>query len=261
MTAMRLYMKYFAINLKSQMQYKAAFALTVFGRIVLSFATVAGVWFMFLRFNEVEGFSLAQVLLCTAVTMVAYSITEVFARGFDIFRRRLGNGEFDRCLVRPRNIIFQIVASHMEFGRLGILLQAAGVLFYAVPNSGVIWTPDKILVLILMIMCGALVFFGLYVIHAAFAFFTTEALEFMNILTHGGREFGRYPYSVYGKGILRFLTYIVPLATIQYYPLLYLLGIEQSAFFMFVPLFGILFLLPAYAGFRLGLRRYKSTGS
>ena len=258
---MRLYMKYFAINLKSQMQYKAAFALTVFGRIVLSFATVAGVWFMFLRFNEVEGFTLAQVLLCTAVTMMAYSMTEVFARGFDIFPRLLGNGEFDRCLVRPRNIVFQVVASHMEFGRLGILVQAVGVLCYAIPNSGVAWTWDKILTLILMVVCGAVVFFGLYVIHAAFAFFTTEGLEFMNILTHGGREFGRYPYSVYGKGILRFLTYIVPLALIQYYPLLYLLDIEQSAFYMFAPLFGLMFILPSYAFFRVGLRRYKSTGS
>ena len=258
---MRLYMKYFAVNLKSQMQYKAAFTLTLIGRIVLSFATVAGVWFMFLRFNEVEGFTLAQVFLCTAVTMTAYSLTEVFARGFDIFPRLLGNGEFDRCLVRPRNIILQVTASHMEFGRLGILIQAAGVLCYAVPNSGVIWSPDKILTLIFMIASGAIVFFGLYVIHAALAFFTTEASEFINIITHGGREFGRYPYSVYGEGILKFLTYIVPLALIQYYPLLYLLDIEQSVFFMFIPLGGLLFLIPSYAFFRIGLRRYKSTGS
>jgi len=258
---MRLYLKYFAINLKSQMQYKAAFALTVFGRIVLAFATVAGVWFMFLRFNTVEGFTLAQVLLCTAVTTMAYSMTEVFARGFDIFPRLLGNGEFDRCLTRPRNIIFQVVASHMEFGRLGILFQAIGVLCYAIPNSSVVWTWDRVLTLILMISCGASVFFGLYVIYAAFSFFTIEGLEFMNILTHGGREFGRYPYSVYGQGILRFLTFIVPLALIQYYPLLYLLGIKTSPFYMLVPLMSLFFLLPSYAFFRVGLRRYRSTGS
>jgi ABC-2 type transport system permease protein len=258
---MRLYLAYFTINLNAQMQYKAAFALTVFGRMVLAFASVAGVWFMFLRFNQVEGFTLAQVLLCTAVTMMAFSVTEVFARGFDIFPRLLGNGEFDRYLVRPRNIIFQVIASHMEFGRLGIFIQAVGVLCYAVPNSGVSWTWDKILTLVLMILCGAAVFFGLYIIHAAFAFFTTEGLEFMNILTHGGREFGRYPYSIYGQGILKFLTYIVPLALIQYYPLLYLLDMEKSALYMFAPLFGWVFLLPAYGFWRFGLRRYKSTGS
>jgi len=258
---MKLYLKYFAINLKCQMQYKATFLLNLFGRIVIAFATVAGVWFMFLRFNQVEGFTLSQVLLCTAVTTMSFAMSETFARGFDIFPRLLGNGQFDRFLVRPRNIVFQVLASQMEFARLGILIQAIFVFVYALPRSGVTWTPDKILTLVLMVSCGALVFFALYVVYAAFAFFTTEGLEFMNILTHGGREFGRYPYAIYGKGVLRFLTYVVPLALFQYYPFLYLLGLKQSKLYMFTPLLALLFIAPSYAFFRLGLRRYQSTGS
>ena len=258
---MRLYMKYFAINLKSQMQYKATFLLNLFGRIVIAFATVAGVWFMFMRFNEVEGFTLPQVFLCTAVTTMSFAMSETFARGFDIFPRLLGNGQFDRILVRPRNIIFQVLASQMEFARLGILIQAVFVLIYAIPRSGVVWRWDKILTLILMVACGAVVFFALYIVYAAFSFFTVEGLEFMNIVTHGGREFGRYPYAIYGKEVLRFLTYVVPLALFQYYPLLYLLGIGQSRLYMCTPLIALLFLLPAYGFFRLGLRRFKSTGS
>jgi len=258
---MKLYLKYFAINLKSQMQYRATFLLNLFGRIVIAFATVAGVWFMFLRFNEVEGFTLSQVLLCTAVTTMSFALSETFARGFDIFPRLLGNGQFDRFLVRPRNIIFQVLASQMEFARLGILIQAIFVFCYAIPRSGVIWSWDKIVTLILMVSCGAAVFFALYIVYAAFSFFTVEGLEFMNILTHGGREFGRYPYAIYGREVLRFLTYVVPLALFQYYPLLYLLGIEQSMLYMFTPLIALLFIAPGYAFFRLGLRRYKSTGS
>ena len=258
---MKLYFKYFAMHLKSQMQYKATFFLNIIGRIIMSFGTVAGVLFMFARFNEVDGFTLSQTLLCTSVVTMAFSMAEVFARGFDIFPRLLGNGEFDRALVRPRGVIFQVLASHIEFLRLGIFIQAVGVLCYAAPNSGVLWTWDKILTLFLMIVCGAAVFFGLYIVYASFAFFTVEGLEFMNILTYGGREFGRYPYSIYGKNILRFLTFVIPLALFQYYPLLYLLDREQSILYMLIPLAGVLFLLPSYAFFRVGLRRYKSTGS
>ena len=243
---MKLYFKYFSIHLKSQMQYKATFFLNFFGRIVMSFATVASVLFMFTRFNQVDGFTVSQILLCTSVVSMAYSLAEVFARGFDIFPRLLGNGEFDRILVRPRGIIFQVLASHIEFLRLGIFIQAVAVLLYAIPNSGVIWTGDKIVTLLLMIFCGAAVFFGLYIIYTSFAFFTTEGLEFMNILTHGGREFGRYPYVIYGDGILKFLTYIIPLALIQYYPLLYLLDRAQSKLYMFMPIISLLFLIPSY---------------
>jgi ABC-2 type transport system permease protein len=83
----------------------------------------------------------------------------------------------------------------------------------------------------------------------------------MNIFTDGGREFGRYPLSIYGDKVLRFFTYIVPLACVQYYPLLYLLGKTENSWYQFLPLAGFVFLVPCYAFWRFGVRHYKSTGS
>jgi len=258
---MQLYLRFFTMHIKSQMQYKVSFFLTMLGQFLVSFTAFLGLYFMFSRFNAVEDFAFEQVLICFSIVLTAFSLAEMFGPGFDMFPRMISNGEFDRALVRPKSLIFQILASKMEFTRLGRLLQAVIVLCYAIPNSGITWTWDKALTLCLMIACGSLIFFGLFVVYAAFSFFTIEGLEFMNVLTDGGREFGRYPFAVYGKNILRFLTFVVPLALFQYYPLLYLLGREQRVFFIFAPLIGLLFLLPSYAFFRIGLRRYKSTGS
>jgi ABC-2 type transport system permease protein len=243
------------------MQYKVSFFLTALGQFLVSFTAFLGVYFMFSRFNIVEDFTFDQALLCFAVVLMAFSTAEMFGRGFDLFPRMISNGEFDRALVRPRNVIFQVLASKMDFTRLGRLLQTILIFCYVIPNSSVLWTWNKILTLCLMVVCGSLIFFGLFIIYAAFSFFTIEGLEFMNVFTDGGREFGRYPFSVYGKNILMFLTFVIPLALFQYYPLLYLLDREQSAFFMFIPLIGLLFLIPSYVLFRIGLRRYKSTGS
>lgn len=258
---MRLYIKYISIHLKSQMQYKASFFLMIVGQLLLSFTVLLGLYFMMDRFKTVGGFTLEQVLLCFAVVLMAFSLAECFARGFDLFPEMISNGEFDRVLVRPRGIIFQVLATKVEFSRLGRLIQAAIVFTYAIPASGVIWTWDKILTLVLMVVCGALIFFGLFLIYACFTFFTIEGLEFMNVLTDGGREFGTYPYSIYGDGILKFLTYVIPLALFQYYPLLYLLDKKKDILHMLTPLLGLLFLIPCYLFFLLGLRRYKSTGS
>ncbi|MDR1696668.1 MAG: ABC-2 family transporter protein [Rickettsiales bacterium] len=258
---MRLYWKFFLMHIKSQMQHKASFLMLTIGQFLVSFSAFLGIDFMFSRFNVVNGFTFAQVLLCFAIMLMAFSTAEIFGRGFDVFPQMLGNGEFDRALVRPRNIVFQVLASKMEFTRIGRFSQAALVLLYAVPNSGVDWTPDKILTMILMIVCGAFVFFGLFLIYAAISFFTIEGLEFMNIFTDGGREFGKYPFSVYGDKILKFLTYVIPLALFQYWPLLYLLGRTDNKMYMFLPVAALVFLIPCYGFFRLGLRHYKSTGS
>lgn len=258
---MRLYIKYLAIHLKSQMQYKMSFFLSILGQFLVSFTVLLGLFFVMNRFSIVDGFTLQQVLLCFATVLMAFSLAECFARGFDLFPHMLSNGEFDRVLVRPKGIIFQVLAQKVEFTRLGRLTQAVFVFCYAIPTSGVTWSPDKKITLVLMILCGMAVFFGLFLIYASITFFTIEGLEFMNVLTDGGREFGTYPYSIYGKEILKFLTFVVPLALIQFYPLLYILGETNNIFNMLSPLAGLLFLFPAYALWRFGLRKYKSTGS
>jgi len=216
---------------------------------------------MFLRFNSVEGFTFEQVLLCSAVILFSYSIAECFGRGFDMFTMIISNGEFDRILVRPRSEVFLVLASKMEFTRVGRLIQAVAIFCYAIPASGVHWTADKILTLFLMVSCGVFIFFGLFLIYAAVSFFTIEGIEFMNVITDGGREFGAYPFSIYGQGILRFLTYVIPLALFQYYPFLYLIGVSTNRLYMLTPIIGLLFLLPCYGIWRFGLSKYKSTGS
>ena len=243
------------------MQYKTSFFFTFLGQFLVSFSVFAGLAFLFMRFDDIDGFTYQEVLIGFAVMMLAFSLGEMFGRGFDQFPRLLGNGTFDRALVRPRNIIFQVLASTTDFTRLGRAIQAVIVFVYIIPRSGIVWTWDKILTLCLTIICGSLLFFGLFVVYAAFSFFTIEGLEFMNIFTDGGREHGRLPFSVYGENVLRFLTFVVPLALVQYYPMLYLLGREESMFYAFTPVLALIFLLPCYGFFRFGLRHYKSTGS
>lgn len=258
---MKLYLKYLSMLLKSQMQYKASFFMSALGQFLVSFTTFLGIYFMFSRFNSVNGFSFSEVLICFAIMLMAFSITECFARGFDVFPRLIRSGDLDRILVRPRNVIFQVLTSNMEFTRIGRLLQAVLVLAYAVPTCGVIWTIDKVLTLILMILGGIAVFTSLFILYAGISFFTIEGLEFMNIFTDGSREFGKYPISIYGEGVLKIFTYVVPIALFQYYPFLYLVGRSDHVGLIFLPLLGFVFFLPCYGFFRFGLKKYTSTGS
>ena len=258
---MKLYFKYMGMILKTQMQYKASFIMTTIGQFLISFTTFIGMYFMLSRFNSVNGFSFSEILICFSVILMAFSVTECFARGFDVFPRLIRSGDLDRILVRPRNEVFQVLTSNMEFSRVSRLLQAVFMLAYAIPASGVSWTADKILTLVLMLVGGISVFSALFVLYAGISFFTIEGLEFMNIFTDGSREFGKYPLSIYGEGILKLYTFVIPIALFQYYPFLYLVGRSDNIGLIFLPLLGFLFMVPCYLFFRFGLRKYKSTGS
>lgn len=258
---MKLYFRYFSIHVRSIMQYKVSFFMTAFGQFLVAFTGFISIAFMFDRFHEVQGFQYSEVLLCFSVVLMAFSLSETFFRGFDAFPSMISNGEFDRILVRPRNEIFQVLCSKLELTRLSRVLQAAITLCWAIPASNIDWTPSKVAVLVLMIVGGIANFSGLFLIYAAISFFTLEGLEFMNIFTDGGREFGRYPYSVYGRSVLKFFTFVIPSACFQYYPFTYLIGRTNQIWAALTPLYCFVFLIPCWMLWRFGVRHYRSTGS
>lgn len=258
---MRLYWNYILVNLKSQMQYRFSFLLTIIGQFITSFTWLFGLAFIFQYVDSIDDFTYEEVFLCFAVVTMAFSIAEMLGGGLATFSQLIGNGNLDRILLRPQNIILQVIVPEMDFTRIGLLLQAIVIFCYAIPNCEIIWDWKKIMTLCLMVICGSILFFALFLFKAAFTFFTIQGLDFLNIFTYGARKLGRYPFSIYGKTVLNILTFVVPLALFQYYPLLYLLGKLENDYYMLFPLLALLFLIPCYLLFRFGLRQYKSIGS
>ena len=65
---LKLYGHYVSIHIKSSMQYKMSFFLTMIGQFLVSFNVFLGVFFMFQRFEQVEGFTYSEVLLSFLLT-------------------------------------------------------------------------------------------------------------------------------------------------------------------------------------------------
>lgn len=257
---MKLYFKFFAMHLKSRMAYKKSFFFTIVGQFLVAFIAFLTMYFLLDRFETVKGYTLGECLLCASIMWISFPVSEWFFRGFDTFPGMIRRAEFDRVMVRPRGLIFQVLCQKVEFTRIGRLIQGVAMLCMGVSMSGVTWTPLRCLCLVLMILGGVCVFSALFLIYAALSFFTLEGLEFMNCFTDGAREHFAYPLEIYGEGFVKFGTYIIPYALFQYYPLQFLLG-RAGTGYAFLPLLAPLFFLPAYALWRLGVRKYKSAGS
>ncbi len=258
---LQLYIHYVTLTIRSMMQYKTSFFLSVLGQFLVLFTVFLGILVMFQRFNAVDGFTYSEVLLCYAIFLMAFSLAELFARGFDSFSAIVRTGEFDRILVRPQSEILQVLGSRFELTRIGRILQAAVMFVYGVTASGIEWNLVKGFTVLFMLIGGMAVFTALFMIYAALCFFTLEGLEFMNIFTDGAREFGKYPMGIYGEKIVLFTTFFIPYALIQYYPLLYILGRADSVLYAVLPLLACLFLIPAWLLWRYGVRHYQSSGS
>ena len=256
-----LYFKFFSIQVKTLLEYKKSFVFSIIGQIISSFFSLISIYFLFNKFGNIEGFTFDNVLICFIVSYVGFSCAECFFRGFDQFDKMISNGEFDRILTRPRGLVFQVLASKIEFEKLGKLIAAITALVVLVILNPELLKIDKIITILLMILGTIVIYASLFVLNGGICFFTTQSLEIMNIFTDGARDLTQYPLSIFHKYVKNFFTYILPLAFVNYFPLLYVIGKVENKIYMISPVISILFIIPCYIIWRIGVRKYKSTGS
>lgn len=256
-----LYMRYASICVRSVMEYKLSFVLMIIGRFLLPFAEFVAIRFLFSGMEELGGYTYGDVILCFSVIQMSFTLSELFGNGFKAFSGMVKSGEFDRMLLRPCSPILQIIGTRFEIGRTGPMITAIITLCIGIKHSQVAWSVMTVLTLFLMVVGGTLLFIGLFMLGASCCFFTIEDSSIINVLTYGAKTHGRYPIDVYGKGIMRFCTYIIPYTLVQYYPLQFLLGKSTKWILGLYPLGIVVFLAICYGIWCVGVRNYKSCGS
>lgn len=262
-----LYARYLGISVRGQLQYRASFLMQTFGHLLITATEIVGIWALFQRFGGLRGWTLPQVAVFYGVVQITWSIADALARGFDTFGGTIKRGDFDRILLRPRSTVLQLAGQELTLKRIGRLAQGLAILIWAFAVQPIQWSAAKIVLLPATIGCGVCLFFGLVVLQATMCFWTTESLEIMNTVTYGGVETSQYPLSVYKSWFRQFFIYVVPLGCVTYFPILAILGkadsdLHSPVWFQWIsPLAGAIFLAICLRLWRLGVRRYTSTGS
>jgi ABC-2 type transport system permease protein len=267
MNAIRLYGRYVRVSLRSQMQYPASFVLTSLGAFLATGVEFMALWALFARFKQVAGWHLGEVALFYGVIGVSFALADGLTRGFDVFGERfVKTGDFDRVLVRPRSTVLQLLGYEFRATRIGRLAQAAIVWAIAARLTSIAWTWSTWATLMFAVAGGVALFAGILVLQATLAFWTTESLEIANTLTYGGVEAAQYPLDLYARWFRSFLTFVVPLACVSYFPVAAVLGHDDRtglspALLRVTPVLGFVFLGFALWIWRFGVRHYTSTGS
>lgn len=131
MDGLRLYLKYAALSIRSQLQYRASFVMHSLGVLIGTGVEFVGIWALFARFGQLRGWTLAEVALFYGMISIAWAVCDAIARGFDVFGTTVKAGDFDRLLLRPRSTVLQLLGHELTLRRAGRLIQGAAVLGYA----------------------------------------------------------------------------------------------------------------------------------
>jgi ABC-2 type transport system permease protein len=252
-------------QVRSQLQYRASFALDVSGAFLISFIDFMAVLVIFHNVHRLGTWSVREVALLYALSSISFALTDLAIGHLDQFPQKIRDGNFDTLLVRPRSTLFQVIASDFQLRRLGKAVQGLLVLVYALAALDLHWTVGRAAMLAVSIPAAIVIFSSIWVVGGCLAFWTTDGGEFTNAFTYGGNFLAQYPVDILAAWLRRFLAYLVPLAFVSYFPALYLLDkpdpLGLPAFLeVSSPLVAVGAALVTGLVWRSAVRHYRSAG-
>ncbi|KOT44823.1 transporter [Streptomyces caelestis] len=251
---------------RSGMTYRASFAFTVVGNLLVTGLDFVGILLMFSQVDSLGGWSLPEIALLYGLSATSFGIADLVLGSLDVLGGRMRDGSFDVLLVRPAPVLAQVGADRFALRRLGRVTQGVVVLGWALAAVDVDWSAVKVLLVPVVVVSGAAIFSAVFVAGAAFQVFAQDAAEVQNAFTYGGNTLLQYPPSVFGKDLVRGVTFMLPLAFVNWVPAAYVLerpypiGLPGWAAFA-SPLVAVGCCALAGLAWRTGLRSYRSTGS
>ncbi|MFI2640378.1 ABC transporter permease [Streptomyces sp. NPDC018610] len=263
---MRAYRLIAGMWIRSTMAYRASFLMTTFGNFAASALDFVAILLMFSRVDALGGYSLREVAFLYGLTAISFGLADLAIGSMDRLGRRVRDGTLDTLLVRPAPVLAQVAADRFALRRLGRLVQGVLVTGYALSGLDLHWTLPKLLLMPVMMVSGGGIFGAVFVAGAAFQFAAQDAAEVQNAFTYGGTTLLQYPPTVFAKELVRGVTYVLPLAFVNWLPAAYVLGRPYplglpgwTAFCS--PLVALVCCALAGLAWRAGLRSYRSTGS
>ena len=252
--------------IRSSLAYPASFALTLVSTMLITGTDFVAVVLMFSHIESFGGFSLGEMGLLYGTASMTLGLADLATGSIERIGQRIRTGELDVWLIRPVPAFIQAVADNFALRRLGRPFQAGLVLVIALRHIELDWTVVKGIVLVVSMLTGSIIFGAIFVLGAAFQFISIDSAELANSFTYGGQQLTQYPLSIFGKDIVRAVTFIVPLAFVNYYPVLFVLGKPAplglpSWIGLLAPVVAVAMIALASLAWRAGLRRYRSTGS
>ncbi|MFD7130358.1 ABC transporter permease [Streptomyces sp. NPDC059894] len=252
--------------IRSTLAYRMSFAMTVLGGLLVSGLDFVAILLMFSQVDVLGGYTLPEVALLYGLSATSFGAADLVMGSAGRLGSRVRDGTLDTLLLRPAPVLAQVAADRFALRRVSRITQGSLVLGYALVAVDVDWTVSRVLLLPVTVVSGAAIFGAVLVAGAAFQFVTQDAAEAQSAFTYGGQTMLQYPPTVFGKELVRAVTFVFPLAFVNWVPAAYVLGrpyplgLPQWAAFA-PPLVAVGCCALSGLAWRAGLRSYRSTGS
>jgi ABC-2 type transport system permease protein len=256
-----LYFRCLGQQMKANLAYEADFVVMLFSAVIVQIAGFLFIWTIFQRIPTINGWTMWQVVMMYALIFVTEGVGSLFFEGTWRLSNLVYTGQFDQMLVRPLSPIVQVLANAVGFNGLGNIVTGLVLIVIGILNTPVQWTPGRLLMLVILVASAATIRVAINLGSAASAFWIKAPWSMVPMFVHQLGEFAKYPITIYSVAVQALIVIAVPFAFVSFFPTAFIFGVEAwSIQGLLTPLVAIYSVVMAVWLFRVGLRRYESSG-
>jgi len=253
------------LSIQSELEYPFMLIGHVLANCIQWLVGFATIKFVVDQFGSIGGWGYESLAFLYGMSVLEHGLAVVlfiqtWYMGYSVI-----DGEFDRFLLRPMNLIFQFLFS--DFNLIGFTDMIPGLMVFVYGCVKVQLTLN--LTNILLVLCtltgGTLIRGAVWLFCGSMSFWTKSTANFTDMVGELFERVSMYPITIYPRWAQVLFTFLLPLAWMTFYPVKDILALETNL--IPVPMavitlaVGLLMFVVSCAVFRAGLGKYESAGS
>lgn len=259
---LRLYHIFVVQYIKSTMQSKVDFFIGLGGFLISQGAGMVFLYLVFEQIPSMQNWNLEQMLFIYGFAQIPRGIDHLLTDNlWMVSWRMIIRGTFDKYMLRPMNLFFQIVCETVQMDAMGELLVGIVLVVRALYKGVVKITPFGVLFFVISVTAGSVIYTSVKLFFASLAFWVKDTSPFLTT-AYELSDFAKYPVEIYAKPIRIVLMTVLPFAFVAYIPATYFL-IDANLWRTIGAECGIalVFWFISYGLFQKGLTVYESAGN
>jgi ABC-2 type transport system permease protein len=224
MNRVELYFRLIKISLLSHLQYRANFIVGLLGLIVWNVVNLGLIGILLTQFTSLKNWTLWELVFLYCLWILGYSLYSLFFSHTSQMEDYLIEGTFDQFLLRPASPLIQVLGREFQYLEIADALFALTGLGLAYTRLGLHWDGWRWGFFVLAVVSGVAIVLALNLLIACTAFWTGRSRGAAMVV---GQFYGLvqwYPIDIFGRAFRVVVTGLLPVAFMNYYPALVLLG-------------------------------------
>ena len=266
MNGFQLYFRLIQISLLSRMQYRANFIIGILGLVFWNVINLGLIGVLVTQFTSLNHWTLWELVFLYCLWILGHSLYSLFFSQTTQMEDYLIEGTFDQFLIRPASPLIQLLGRELQYVEIADMLIGLTGISLAYVQLGLDWGGWHWSFFLIAVLSGAVIELSFNLIVACSAFWTGRSRGSFFIVNQFYGLVQQYPIDIFGKAFRVIVTGLIPVAFMNYYPALLLLGKQDqlgSTWWLIYmsPLVALLLVGIVSMVWRLALRQYSSSGS